>query len=113
MFHMQLTFLKPEWQTKYQDEQSVYFPLTMLLVIRSMQQMRSHCARKMPKGPSKTWGQSPRMWPGTLPGGARQEFYYPENHPDMPGWFKGMQQILEERGLFHTGLLAQCPGFKC
>jgi hypothetical protein len=50
---------------------------------------------------------------GTLPGGARQEFYYPDNHPEMPGWFKGMEQILEERGLFHTGLLAQCPGFKC
>ncbi|KAJ6607530.1 hypothetical protein B0H10DRAFT_1817812 [Mycena sp. CBHHK59/15] len=24
-----------------------------------------------------------------------------------------MQQILEERGLFHAGLLAQCSGFKC
>ncbi|KAJ7733169.1 hypothetical protein B0H16DRAFT_1769592, partial [Mycena metata] len=70
-------------------------------------------ARKMPKGPSQTWGQSPKMRPGTLPGGARQEFYYPDNHPEMPGWFKGMQQILEERGLFHNGMLAQCPGFKC
>lgn len=53
------------------------------------------------------------MRTGTLLGGACQEFYYPDNHPEMPGWFKGMQQILEERGLFHTGLLAQCPGFKC
>ncbi|KAJ7441078.1 hypothetical protein FB451DRAFT_1299152 [Mycena latifolia] len=45
MFHMQLTFLKPEWQTKYQEEQSVYFPSIMLLVIRSVQQMLSQPER--------------------------------------------------------------------
>jgi hypothetical protein len=70
-------------------------------------------ARKMPKGPSSTWGQSPRMRPGTLPNGSPQELYWPANHPTMPGWFKGMEQILRERDLFRHGLLAQCPGFKC
>ncbi|KAJ7161695.1 hypothetical protein C8R46DRAFT_1353444 [Mycena filopes] len=31
----------------------------------------------------------------------------------MPGWFKGMEQIIRERGLWRDGLLAQCTGFKC
>ncbi|KAF7378024.1 hypothetical protein MSAN_00226300 [Mycena sanguinolenta] len=31
----------------------------------------------------------------------------------MPGWFKGMEQILQERQLWRDGLLAQCTGFKC
>jgi hypothetical protein len=31
----------------------------------------------------------------------------------MPGWFKGMEQILKERNLCRDGLLTQCPGFKC
>ena len=32
----------------------------------------------------------------------------------MPGWFKGMEQIIQECGLLpNGGLLAQCEGFKC
>ena len=32
----------------------------------------------------------------------------------MPGWFKGMEQILRERKLWpDVGLPTQCPGFKC
>jgi hypothetical protein len=36
----------------------------------------------------------------------------------MPGWFKGMQAVLEERGLFWykengKGLSAECRDFKC
>ena len=32
----------------------------------------------------------------------------------MPGWFKGMEQIIKERGLWpEAGLPAECPGFKC
>jgi hypothetical protein len=70
-------------------------------------------ARKMPKGPSATWGQSPRMRDGQLPSGDAQSFYFPNDHQTMPGWFKGMEQILRERELFRTGLNAQCTGFKC
>ncbi|KAF7304186.1 hypothetical protein MIND_00650700 [Mycena indigotica] len=57
-------------------------------------------ARKMPKGPHETWGQQPRMRPGMLPDGVTyQSLYFPDNHPTMAGWFKGMEQIIRERGL--------------
>lgn len=54
------------------------------------------------------------MRPGLLPNGSPQQFYYEENHPQYPGWFKGMEQIIKERGLWPAGgLRAECPGFKC
>ena len=43
-----------------------------------------------------------------------QEFYYPLNHLTMPGWSKGMEQIIHKRDLWpEKGMLTQCPGFKC
>ncbi|KAJ7143241.1 hypothetical protein C8R46DRAFT_867383, partial [Mycena filopes] len=57
-------------------------------------------ARKMVKAPKLAWTHhpdGPRMCPGLLPNGERQDFYYPEDHPTMPGWFKGMEQIIRER----------------
>jgi hypothetical protein len=46
--------------------------------------------------------------------GMPQSFYFPEDDPTMPGWFKGMEQIIQERGLWpETGLPAECSGFKC
>jgi len=53
-----------------------------------------------------------------LADGSIQSFYYPEDHPTMPGWFKGMQAILEEHGLFRynnngKALNGECKGFKC
>jgi hypothetical protein len=73
-------------------------------------------SRKMPKYPSATWvhrkGGS-RMRNTVLPNGDTQSFYFEEDHPTMPGWFKGMEQIIRERGLWReSGLLAQCEGFK-
>jgi hypothetical protein len=92
-------------------------------------------ARKMPKGalkllfcilifnfiagPKAGWTHEPngpRMRPGRLSDGSIQELYYPENHPVMPGWFKGMEQLIRERGLWPAdgrSLSAQCTGFKC
>ena len=81
-------------------------------------------ARNMPKGAVKDFpcpymkkGQRflpPRMEPGKLPDGRAQSFYYPNDHPVYPGYFKGMAQILRERGLGHIAeKLAQCPNFKC
>lgn len=76
-------------------------------------------ARYMPKGPSETWKPKGgvRMRPGKFFEGQEevyQDFYYPEDHPVMPGWFKGMEQIIRERGLWPAGgLLAECKGFKC
>lgn len=58
----------------------------------------------------------PRMEPGRLPDGTAQSFYYPDDYerPDRRGWFKGMAQILKERGLGHIAeKRAQCPDFKC
>jgi len=56
----------------------------------------------------------PRMCSGALPNGEVQYFYFTEDHPSMPGWFKGMEWIIRERGLWpEEGLVAQCPDFKC
>ena len=75
-------------------------------------------ARKMPKNPSKDWSpkkDGPKMRNGKFgPSSTSQDFYFPENHPTMPGWFKGMEIIIRERGLWPmAGLRAQCDGFKC
>ena len=56
----------------------------------------------------------PRMRDGTLPTGEIQSFYFPPEHPTMPGWFKGMEEIIRERRLWPAdGLPAQCFGFRC
>jgi len=46
--------------------------------------------------------------------GTPQSFYFPDDHPLYPGWFKGMEQIIREWGLWPTnGLRCKCPRFKC
>jgi hypothetical protein len=74
---------------------------------------------KCPKT-NKAWTpvkNGPRMRHGTF--GAdkvSQDFYFPDDHPTMPGWFKGMEQIIQEHGLWPSNgqsLLAQYTGFKC
>lgn len=52
---------------------------------------------------------------GRLPDGTEQPLYFPENHPQYPGWFKGMEVIIKERGFWPAAgtLRAECPGFKC
>jgi hypothetical protein len=65
-------------------------------------------ARHMPKAPNPNFISSVdsqgkkirvRMEDGRFPDGTRQSFYFPNNHPQFPGWFKGMAEILRERGL--------------
>jgi hypothetical protein len=47
-------------------------------------------------------------------GGQPQSLYYPNTHPTLPGKFKGMAKLLEERGYHDASQLqAQCKGFKC
>jgi hypothetical protein len=83
-------------------------------------------ARKMVKNPKDGWTHhkdGPKMRsttftefhpPMVLPVTVTQELYYPDSHPTMPGWFKGMEVIIKERGLWpNGGLNAQCEGFKC
>lgn len=73
-------------------------------------------ARKMPKFPSEDWTHRKgcaRMCPGILPNGQMQSFYFDDDHPEMPGYFKGMEQIIRERGLWKDKLKAQCENFKC
>lgn len=70
----------------------------------------------MPKNPSQTWVPKggTRMRHGKLPNGQSQDFYFPDDHPQCPGWFKGMENIIRERRLWPDGgLRAQCEGFKC
>jgi hypothetical protein len=74
-------------------------------------------ARHMVKAPTKDWTPhkgGPWMRDGTFSDGRKQPFYFPNNHPEMPGWFKGMELIIRERGLWpEGGLNAQYKGFKC
>jgi hypothetical protein len=75
-------------------------------------------ARKMPKGSHPTWRHhkdGPKMRATTFGvDNTPQNFYFANNHPTMPGWFKGMEAIIHERGLWpQKGLNAQCEGFKC
>src|SRR6266481_4772076 len=70
----------------------------------------------MPKN-AKIWNGKHgkcKMRPGKLPNGDSQDFYFPEDHLTMPGWFKGMSLILAERGFNEDATpRAQCKGFKC
>lgn len=82
-------------------------------------------ARNMPKNPTEMFPRPyetkagkkivpPRMEPGKLPNGRPQSFYFPDDHQEYPGYFKGMAKILEERELGHIAKkLAQCRDFKC
>ncbi|KAL5504652.1 hypothetical protein ACEPAH_7315 [Sanghuangporus vaninii] len=74
-------------------------------------------ARHMPKFPGPWNSQkappAPGMRPGVLPNGMPQCFYFPADHPTHPKLFKGMVQILEERGILAKHLPAECKGFKC
>jgi len=72
----------------------------------------------MPKNPSAGWTHhkdGPHMRPTILADGQVQDFYFPDDHTQYPGYFKGMEQIIRERGLWPPSgtLLAQCEGFKC
>ena len=77
-------------------------------------------ARKMWKSPKLSWTAcpgGPKMRDTVLPDGSIQSFYHPEDHPTMPGWFKGMQAVLDERGLFRykengKGMNGECKDFK-
>jgi hypothetical protein len=73
-------------------------------------------ARKMPKRPNNGWTHhkdGPQMRNGTH-AGSTQDFYFPVTHPTTAGWFKGMEVIIRERGLWPAnGLNAECHGFKC
>ena len=54
-----------------------------------------------------------QMGDATLTDGTKQSLYFLWGHV-KEGLFKGMQVILQERGLMtESNLLAQCPDFKC
>lgn len=70
-------------------------------------------ARYMPK---KGKAGLCRMRDGTLPDGTARCLYFDDAHPKYPGSFKGMKEILRERGLWaYTSREpnAECPSFKC
>jgi hypothetical protein len=62
--------------------------------------------------PTATGGA--HMHDGTLPTGTQQPLYFADDHPSMPGWFKGMETVIRECGLWpEQGLAAQCRDFHC
>lgn len=56
-----------------------------------------------------------QMGNGILPDGRPQSLYWPDNHPVHPaGGFKGMAEILRERGYQNVqSLRCECPKFAC
>ena len=43
------------------------------------------------------------VWNGWYMNGSdkiSQDFYFPNDHPEFPGWFKGMENIICEHGLW-------------
>src|SRR5258707_2023985 len=68
-------------------------------------------------GPKNSWTQHPgelRMRHERLSSSDIQQFYFLNNHPSMLGWFKGMEQIIKEHGLWPAkGLHTQCLNFHC
>ena len=54
------------------------------------------------------------MRDGCLPNKQPQSLYFPDDHLQYPGYFKGMVVILQERGFDNVAKLpAQCEKFKC
>ena len=93
-------------------------------------------ARRMPKNPHPTFGVNSvvkdqygniiydrngkpltkrcQMENAAFADGTPQPLYFPSNHPQYPGYFKGMTQILRERGFITPEKIrAECKGFKC
>jgi hypothetical protein len=72
----------------------------------------------MPKGPHLTWQHhkdSPKMQSTNFGvNNTPQDLYFADDHPTMPGWFKGIKIIIHEQELWPQNRLnAQCEGFKC
>ena len=72
----------------------------------------------LPESPNNGWTHhkdGPHMQLTTLTNGDAQEFHFANDHPQYPGFFKEMEQIIREWGLWPESgnLLAQCEGFKC
>ena len=75
-------------------------------------------AQKMPKNPHPTWThykEGPKMHTTQFGEDQRiQDLYFNHDHPRMLEWFKGMEIITWECGLWlEKGMNAQCDGFKC
>jgi hypothetical protein len=89
--------------------------VTFLLMCHFLFVLYSFPLTSVETAPKKGWTHhpgGPRMRHGQLPNGDFQMFYFPDNYPSMPGWFKGMEHIIQERGLWPAGgLKAQCPNF--
>jgi hypothetical protein len=83
---------------KLTDSRKHCFYLTMQQHIKSGHLMHL-VLTKMLKGLKLSWTPhpgGPKMRDTVLPDGSIQSFYFPDDHPSMPGWFKGMKFVLEE-----------------
>ena len=62
----------------------------------------------------KPLARKQRMENARFANGTSQSLYYPSDHPQYPDHFKGMSQILRERGFSAPEKIrAECKGFKC
>src|ERR1700683_4589422 len=70
----------------------------------------------MPKQPKQDWThhKDGSQMQNSTHAASVQEFYFPITYPTIPGWFKGMEIIIREQGLWPAnGLNAECHGCKC
>jgi hypothetical protein len=76
-----------------------------------------HFIVDVPQDPKRLWTHHPKgpcMRNGINPlTGQQQSFYFSDDHPNYSGWFKGMEQIIREHGLWpERGLPVECAGPK-
>jgi hypothetical protein len=82
-----------------------YFIFFNLFVLLISQDPKHHWVHHL-GGPCMRDGINPLtgMW---------QSFYFPDNYLHYLGWFKGMEQIIHEHGLWpNAGLTVECTGLK-
>lgn len=109
-------------KAKYPEEEHVF--IYDNATVHTKRREDAPSATNMTLGPSKNYGEiigvdaagqklRIRTADTTLKDGSQQSFYFPEDHPKYPGYFKGATQILRERNINTTGLKLMCPKFKC
>ncbi|QRV92862.1 DDE superfamily endonuclease [Ceratobasidium sp. AG-Ba] len=106
---------------EYPDEEHIFIYDNARIHTKRLPQALS--ARCMPKGPSDyrvdiidtitNKKSKVKMDDATFPDGSVQALYFPDDHPANPGKFKGMAELLKERGIESNGLKRECKNFKC
>ena len=106
-WEMQLTYLKQK-QTSLQLASLCSIMPQVIKNEHLIHYQQEKCQSKVEKyegGPRMSMNRSDKT---------SQNCYFLGDYPELPGWFKGMENIIHKCGLWpNKGLKAQCDGFKC